>query len=88
MSSIIKTPWQSGLLAADYGAVRPEYAAGTWFYAVGTPAFEHPRYQEAVDIAHMGGWNPWWIRSLSDVMDGTMRRGGGSVRFVEAVNGE
>ncbi len=51
----------------DNTPVRPAYASGLWRYALGRPAEEHPRYTDAVHAAERGGWNPWWIRSLSDV---------------------
>lgn len=69
-------PWE-----VDGTEVREEYARGDWAYALGRPACEHPRYAEAVKVAegkpdrrgrrsHTKGakaFNPWWIRSLSDV---------------------
>lgn len=88
----ITPPWVSGPLAKAYGNVRPEYEAGVWAYAVGTPAQEHERYDEAMAVVHARAqgkntdkpgrtrtntgagkgdsgkaFNPWWIRSLSDV---------------------
>lgn len=53
------------LLARNDPAVRPEYLAGTWAYAVGRPAYEHPKYRDARRAAKR--WNPGWIRSWSDV---------------------
>lgn len=50
-----------------FESVRPEYFAGTWDYALGTPAQNHPRYDEAVKLAEAGGWSPWWIRAWGDV---------------------
>jgi len=47
--------------------VRPEYAAGTWNYALGRPAEQHNDYRQAVLTAERAGWNPWWIRTYSDV---------------------
>ena len=52
----------------DPGDVRPEYAAGTWTYALGKPALEHPDYDKAVRKAERQGWNPWWIRQWNDVI--------------------
>lgn len=63
----MKPPWTDGPLAAKYGNVRKDYAGGVWSYAVGAPAREHPGYKDAVKLARKGKWNPWWIRSLSDV---------------------
>lgn len=52
--------------------VRDLYAKGTWAYCLGKPAWEHPQYKRAVDIAKRGrrgrpSFNPWWIRNCSDV---------------------
>ena len=55
-------PW-----ATDGTAVRDDYAAGLWAYALGRPAREHPRYADAVRMAEAAGWNPWWLRSWGDV---------------------
>lgn len=55
-------PWE-----LDGTEVRPDYANGTWTYALGRPAVEHPRYSEAVRAAEKGKWNPWWLRNWGDV---------------------
>jgi len=54
-------PWSSG-------EVRDEYAAGTWAYALGRAAWDHPQYEDACRVAEQDGWNPWWIRSWNDVV--------------------
>lgn len=48
-------------------AVREKYAAGFWSYALGDPACDHPRYEEACATAVEDGWDPWWIRTRQDV---------------------
>ena len=45
--------------------VRKEYAEGTWRYALGRPADQHPGFNKAIKWAKK--FNPWWIRSWSDV---------------------
>lgn len=53
--------------------VRDLYARGTWAYALGKPAWSHPRYAECVTLAKQRKFNPWWIRNWSDcaaVLDG------------------
>lgn len=56
--------------------VRDLYRKGTWAYALGKPAWTHPKYKKAVEIARKGRkfkgcaqspFNPWWIRNWSDV---------------------
>lgn len=56
--------------------VRDLYRKGTWAYALGKPAWTHPQYKKAVEIARKGRkfkgcaqrpFNPWWIRNWSDV---------------------
>lgn len=52
--------------------VRDLYRKGTWAYALGKPAWTHPKYKQAVEIARRGrkgqpSFNPWWIRNHSDV---------------------
>lgn len=52
--------------------VRDLYRCGTWAYALGKPAWTHPQYKRAVDIARRGrrgqpSFNPWWLRNWSDV---------------------
>lgn len=47
--------------------VRDLYARGTWAYALGKPAWTHPKYKRAVALARRIGFNPWWIRNWSDV---------------------
>jgi phage terminase large subunit-like protein len=55
-------PWSG----ADV-TVRKEYAAGTWAYALGRPAWEHRRYKKACQLFEAQGINPWWIRTYNDV---------------------
>lgn len=47
--------------------MREKYAAGFWSYALGDPACDHPRYEEACATAVEDGWDPWWIRTRQDV---------------------
>lgn len=49
--------------------VRPLYWSGTWRYALGKPAEEHPQYAESVKLAQTGPnpFDPWWIRTWQDV---------------------
>lgn len=49
--------------------VRDLYRAGTWAYALGRPAWTHPKYRQAVQRAQRGkhSFNPWWIRAWNDV---------------------
>lgn len=51
--------------------VRDLYRKGTWAYALGRPACDHPKYAEAVERAKYGKraqrFNPWWIRNWGDV---------------------
>lgn len=61
-------------------SVRSDWHAGAWRYALGRPAEQHPQYYEAVALAetgecsthcwwprNQGQFNPWWIRTWSDV---------------------
>lgn len=50
--------------------VRDDYRRGTWDYARGRMAKEHPRYDEAVEIAKSGPnpFDPFWIRTWVDVV--------------------
>lgn len=52
--------------------VRDLYRKGTWAYALGKPAWTHPKYKTAVEIVKRGRkgqprFNPWWIRNWGDV---------------------
>ncbi len=47
--------------------VREDHALGTWDYARGQDAHEHPRFDEAMAIAGASEWNALWIRTWSDV---------------------
>lgn len=47
--------------------VRPEYYDGLWDYALGTPATQHPRYDEAVAAADACGWGSYWLKQWGDV---------------------
>ena len=51
----------------DPASIRPDYAVGTWAYALGRPACEHRDYAKAVELAESAGWNPWFIRQWGDV---------------------
>lgn len=62
-------PWESpqGCAGAPVAA-RPEFAAGYWSYALGrSPKTLGRRYTAACKVAAGEGWNPWWVRSLTDV---------------------
>lgn len=56
-------PWD----VESVGAVRERYDSGFWAYALGKPAIENPRYQEACEVAVRDDWNPWWIRTYQDI---------------------
>lgn len=60
-------PWEEGVMSPR--AVRAEYAAGFWSYALGRAAVEVgvKRYRAACAVAVRQGWNPWWIRTVADV---------------------
>ncbi|MCC6797730.1 MAG: terminase large subunit [Candidatus Hydrogenedentes bacterium] len=52
--------------------VRDLYRKGTWAYALGKPAWTHPKYKQVVEIAKRGrkgqpSFNPWWLRNWGDV---------------------
>lgn len=77
--------------------VRDLYRKGTWAYALGKPAWTHPKYKQAVDIAKRGrkgqpSFNPWWIRNWSDVcavLDGCYmdeKRGMAAVEWEEMLH--
>lgn len=55
------------MLVADT-SVRAEYLAGTWDYARGRVATDHPRYEEACSIADGEQWDSGWIRTWVDVV--------------------
>lgn len=63
-------PWQPPYETAVWKEIcepRPAWLAGTWNYARGRAASEHPEYQTAVEAAVSGKWNPWWIQTWADV---------------------
>lgn len=67
----ITAPWKSD--KKRFPVPRKDYIAGTWAYAYGKDAREHPRYKEANRLAErhakknkIPSW-VWWIRNWSDV---------------------
>ncbi len=68
----VYSDWMPDFLAPwKRGAVREEYAAGFWSYALGRPAAKHKRYAEACRLAQTAKkarrFSPWWIRTVADV---------------------
>lgn len=69
MTDLLMPPHDAPFKAKD---VRDLYRKGTWAYALGKPAWTHPKYKQAVEIAKRGRkgqprFNPWWIRNWGDV---------------------
>lgn len=66
---VYEPPWPPG-------SVRPDFERGLWAYALGRPAWEHPEYELACEMAtewtkSEGGYNGdmrWWIRCWNDVV--------------------
>jgi len=68
-ADLLMPPHDAPFKARD---VRDLYRKGTWAYALGKPAWTHPKYKQAVEIAKRGRkgqprFNPWWIRNWGDV---------------------